>query len=235
MRIRQIVLAGVAGLTLHAWAADEVTDTIQAAYGPYRAALFRTNSNSQPEAQQAIASARQSWQAVSARFAAKPPPPYDRDPVFSAALDQVAAIYAKADLQVRDGQLAQAHETLEEARDVIALLRQRNGVVTYSDHMNAYHSEMEHVIGEGAKTLDGPQQAMLLMARVGVLEYLARRLRSEAPATLVREPEFGPALQAVEGSVVALRSAVLSQDAPAIRQAIDKLKGPYSRMFLKFG
>ena len=40
---------------------------------------------------------------------------------------------------------------------------------------------------------------------------------------------------AVEASVAALRSAVLAGDAAAVREALGKLKGPYSRMFLKYG
>ena len=34
---------------------------MQAAYAPYRAALFRTNSKAQAESEQAIAQARQAW------------------------------------------------------------------------------------------------------------------------------------------------------------------------------
>jgi hypothetical protein len=42
-------------------------------------------------------------------------------------------------------------------------------------------------------------------------------------------------VEAVETSVAALRAATLGQDAAAVRAAIGKLKGPYSRLFLKFG
>lgn len=216
-------------------AADAVTDAMQAAYVPYRAALFRTNSKAQAESEKAIADAQQSWQALTSRFAARPAAPYDRDAEFAATLGAVSQVYAKAQQQIGRQQLAEAHETLEAARDLMAQLRQRNNVVIFSDHMNAYHAEMEHVLQQGAQLASAPQGMLQLMARVGVLDYLAVRLRSEAPAAWQKDQEFIAMHKAVEASVAALRAAALSQDASAVRQALEKLKGPYSRMFLKFG
>ena len=55
-------------------------------------------------------------------------------------------VYAKALAEVGANQLSRAHEMLEEARDIMADLRRRNQVITCSDHMNACHAEMEHVL-----------------------------------------------------------------------------------------
>ena len=43
------------GLLGSAWAADPLTDAVQAAYPPYRAALFLTNGKDQAEAANAVA------------------------------------------------------------------------------------------------------------------------------------------------------------------------------------
>ncbi len=216
-------------------AADAVTDAMQAAYAPYRAALFRTNSKAQVESEQAIARAQAEWNALVERFASRPPAPYDRDPAVAGALNAVADVYRKAEAEIRDKRLADAHETLEEARDLMAELRRRNGVVVYSDHMNAYHAEMEHVLQQGPKLIDAPQGMLQLMAQVGVLDWLARRLRSEAPPALVGDARFAASVKGVEESVAALRAAVLGQDAAAVRAALGKLKAPYSKLFLEFG
>jgi len=220
---------------LGAHAADPVTEAINQAYAPYRAALFRTNSKAQVESEQAVAQARQAWQSVRERFAAKPPAPYDSDPGFSGSLNAVARVYEQAAGEIGQGKLTQAHETLEQARDIMAELRRRNGVIVFSDHMNAYHSEMEHVLEQGAAMTSSPQAMLTLVKRVGVLEYLAKRLRSEAPKALQDEAEFSAALQALEASVYMLHRAAMNQNADAAREALARLKGPYSRMFLKFG
>lgn len=217
------------------FAADPVTDAIQAAYAPYRVALFRTNSKAQAESERAIAEASQAWQAIIARYATAPPPPYAGDARFAATLAAVAASYREAEALIRAGRLPEAHEALEKVRDLLADLRRRSGVVVFSDAMNAYHEVMEHVLAEGPALVAAPQGLMELMARVGALEYLANRLESQAPASLAADPEFVAGRKAVADSVAALRSALLAQDRSATQKALGGLKPPYSRLFLRFG
>jgi hypothetical protein len=229
------ILALSAGAFVPVFAADAVTDTMQAAYGPYRVALFKTNSNSQAEAQLAMTQAQQSWGKLATQFGSKPPAPYDRDAAFSTSVADVSKVYAKATEQVTANQLTAAHETLEAARDIMAQLRRRNQVVVYSDHMNAYHSEMEHVLIDGGKTLALPNGMQQLTAQVGALAYLSKRLNTEAPANYLSNPEFVELLKAVDKSVADLQGALLAQNASAVKEAIEKIKAPYSKLFLKFG
>jgi hypothetical protein len=238
MKLKQLVrfflLSGLFA-SLPVWATDPVTDAMQQAYAPYRMALFRTNSKAQAESEQAMAQAQQAWTSVIDRFGAKAAVPYDRDAGFAATLHDVERIYETAAAEIAAHKLPQAHETLEQVRDLLAGLRQRNGVVVFSDHMNAYHAEMEHLLQHGEALTTSAGGVLLLMERVGVLGYLTVRLRSEAPKALSEKPEFSAALQGVEASVAALRKAVLEQDAAAARKALGELKKPYSQMFLKFG
>ena len=229
-----IVVLGACAV-MPAFAADAVTDAMQAAYGPYRVALFKTNSNSQAEAQQAMTQAQQSWGKLAAQFGNKPPAPYDRDTAFGSSVADVSKVYAKATEQVMANQLTAAHETLEAARDIMAQLRRRNQVVVYSDHMNAYHSEMEHVLIDGGKTLALPNGLQQLTAQVGALAYLSKKLSSEAPANYRNNPEFVELLQAVDKSVADLQIALFAQNASAVKEALGKIKTPYSKLFLKFG
>ena len=216
-------------------AADPVTDAMQTAYGPYRAALFKTNSNSQTEAQQAIDQARQTWSAIAAKFGTTPPAPYDRDKEFAASLAGVSKVYDKAAAEIAKNELTEAHETLEHARDIMSELRYRNNVSVYSDHMNAYHAQMEIVLIDGPKTLAAPNGMLELTAQTGALEFLAARLASEAPADVRDNAEFKTMLVAVQKSVVDLKAALFTNDATKVKEALGKVKVPYSKMFLKFG
>ncbi len=223
----------VAGVS--AWAADPVTDAMQVAYAPYRVALFRTNSNAQAESQQAIAQAQLAWTKLTEQYSAKPPAPYDRDPAFAASLAEVSKVYAVAAQEVAANQLSAAHETLEKARDIMAEMRRRNQVVIFSDHMNAYHSEMENVLINGPKILSQPNGMQQLTAMVGTLNYLAKRLVTEAPANYASNVEFGESAKAVNKSVSDLQDALFLQDVAAVNAALSKVKVPYSKFFLKFG
>jgi hypothetical protein len=216
-------------------AADPVTDAMQAAYAPYRAALFKTNSASQAEAQQAISQAQQSWRSLSERFGSKPPAPYDRDAGFGESLAGVTKIYDAAATEIARNDLAAAHETLEAARETLAELRQRNNVVVFSDHMNAYHAQMETVLGKGsalAATADGRFELGL---QAGALDYLATRLSAETPASLRANADFQSLLGAVQTSVRALKDALRTQDGARIQAALAQLKAPYSKLFVRFG
>lgn len=233
--IKIVGLVTVVGHCLVAFAADPVTDAMSAANAPYRMALFKTNGKSQEEAQQALAQAQQAWDKLGAQFGAKPLPPYDRDGAFAESVAAVSRVYAKAMSEVAANQLGAAHNTLEDARDIMADMRHRNNVVVFSDHMNAYHAEMEHIITNGANTLAQPKGLLQMTAKTGALSYLARRLSTQAPDSLSKNAEFTTLVSAVNQSVSALETALLNQDLAAVKEAIGKLKGPYSKLFSKFG
>lgn len=216
-------------------AADPVTDAMQKTYAPYRVALFKTNSNAPEEARQAVVQAQQGWSRLAAEFGASPSAPYTGDPEFAASLGGVSKVYAKALAEIERNQLAEAHETLEEVRDIMADLRRRNQVIVFSDHMNAYHAAMEHVLDDGEKVLAAPNGLLELTAKAGALEYLAAQLKSEASADLRKNEEFASLLKALEKSVSDLKAALFAQDASKVKEAIGKLKAPYSKMFIKFG
>lgn len=218
-----------------AHAADPVTEAMQAANGPYRMALYKTNGKSQPEALQALTQAQQAWDKLSTQFGAKPDAPYDRDPAFAASVAEVAKVYTKALAEANANQLTDAHNTLEHAREVMADMRQRNNVVVFSDHMNAYHAQMEVIMIDGNATLAQPKGLLTMTTQTGALSYLAKRLTTQAPASLTQNTEFTTLVNAVNQSVSALEAAVMNQDMAAAKEAIGKLKGPYSKLFAKFG
>ena len=78
----------------------------------------------------------------------------------------------KAAEEIAARQLPQAHETLEAVRDLLAEQRRRSGVVVFSDHMNAYHLEMERALIDGPKWLLQDGHTLRLVAQAGVLVNL---------------------------------------------------------------
>lgn len=202
------------------------------AYGTYRMALFATNTGDAEKSDKAIAGFEAKWKALAGHWSATPPPHLSEDSGWHDTLEEVAAIAANAQAKADEGNLAESHEVLEKIRDSISELNRRNGVVTFSDHMNAYHAEMEHVIGS---TYDGEGAAKNAVADAAVLGYLAGRLAAEAPTAYAQDASFNQALAALQDSVAALDSAARSGDLAAVAKAKAGLKKPYSMLFLKFG
>ena len=233
--IRGVMFSAGCLLSMGGQAADALTEAIQKAYAPYRAALYKTNGKSQVEAREVLDQARESWARVASQFGVRPPPPYDRDKQLAQTFDAIDKAYAQASSEVDQGKLGKAHETLEEVRDLLSDLRRRNGVIVHSDHMNAYHTAMEDVVDDGLALLAKPNGQLRLMARVGVLDYLAKNLSGEAPAELKANAEFVDLAKGVTKSVAELETAALAGDEAAVKTAIGALKKAYSRLFLKFG
>jgi soluble cytochrome b562 len=206
---------------------------LRTAYADYRAALFHTNSKNADATMKAIAAFEEKWSALSKKYAS-PPPQYADDPKWAETLAKVKFIVDHAEVVAAKGDLAEAHEMLEEVRDVIEALHLRNGVIGFSERMNAFHLEMEHVL---TRKYDGFSAAGLgeLREDTAVLAYLAGELKKFPPAEAAGSAEFGNGLQALFDALAAVQSAARAGDAAKAKDALARVKPAYSKLFLKFG
>lgn len=223
-------------LSTAAWAGpfNDFEAQARTAYAGYRAALFQTNKNDKAATEEALNGLSTKWTALIAQWGKAPPPQYVDDAKFVGTLDSVSKIIDTAKAETAKNELAKAHETLEKIRDELAALRERNGVIVFSDRMNAYHSKMEEVL---AKNYNGFDAAGLAALRedAAVLAYLYTDIAARPPADGVGKDDFKQALGAFKNSVDAVVAASRGTDAAAAKKAVDSLKGPYSMLFLKFG
>jgi hypothetical protein len=212
----------------------EFETEFRAVYGDYRAALFMTNSGSVENSVSSLAVFSDGWAEIKADYATTPPPQYADDPHWAAMLAEVDALLAEAEKDIGAGDLAAAHATLEKVREVFSDLHLRNGIQTFSDRMNAYHAEMEHVLGIAPGTLtraDLPE----MTGRAAVLVYLAQDVIAHPPRDAAGDAGFAKLIEGFRASVEALDAAVKAGDLEALRGAMGNLKKPYSMLFLKFG
>jgi hypothetical protein len=207
---------------------------LRSVYAPYRSALFHTNKKDKALSEQAIGRFASDWARLTARWSTEPPPQYEDDLNFAAALGEVTTTIQNARGQISKGELAQAHEVLEKIRDVLGDLRGRNGIITFSDRMNGYHEAMEHILTKSYGGFDAKGIGEL-REDASVLSYLFGLLQKYPPGGLRDHPDFTQAVSSVKRSVEELLGAVRAADATAARQAIQNLKQPYAVLFLKFG
>lgn len=221
------VLSG--GLPASAGEVGDFEAAMRSVYADYRAALFQTNANNQAESAAALAKFTSGWSTI----AGKPVPAhYADDAQYAAMLAKVKEIAAQAAGQIGKNDLAAAHETLEAIRDQIAGLRERNGIVTFSDRMNAYHAKMEDVLNRKYdQTAEG---SAALREDAAVLAYLAADIVNRRPAD-ADPASFQSLIDAMKTSTAALLAAARSNDPTTIANALKTLKPAYSRLFLKFG
>lgn len=236
--MKRILLGTTLGVALLAGAAmagpvRDFEEAYRGMYGSYRAALFMTNSGSAEKSAGSMKAFSDKWEALMATYRAAPPPQYMDDPDWAVQMELVDMMLAKAQGEVASGALGEAHETLEGVREVFGALHLRNGVQLYSDRMNAYHAEMEHVLDMDPTTASAAD----LAGKAAVLEYLAAQVALLPPVEVqnTENAEYTKLMADFMGSVAAFRVAVDSGDAEAVKTAIAGLKKPYSILFLKFG
>jgi hypothetical protein len=205
---------------------------LRASYSDYRLALLRTNQNDPAGSLLAIDAFNQSWSRIVAGWR-QAPPQFASDAMLADTLRAVAERVAKARSETAQGLLPQAHETLEEVRELVAGLRARNGVVSFSEPLNAYHHQMEVVLNE---PYDGLSSAGLrrLGDDAAVLLYLAKRLLA-APALNEDKAERDRLIAPVIAASEALRRAVSLGEPEAVKQVLRTIKPPFARLFVRFG
>ncbi len=239
MTRKSLFLATALGASLFStivWAGpfNDFETQVRAAYADYRGALFQTNKNDKPATEAALSALTAKWAALASKWSRQAPPQYVDDPAFPQSLANVGTIINNATTEATKGELAKAHEVLEGIRDELGKLRERNGVIVFSDRMNAYHAKMEDVLGRDYSGFDAKGMG-LLREDAAVLAYLYADIAAKPPTDANGKPDFAQALGAMKNTVDALVSASRGSDAAAAKKAVDSLKGPYSMLFLKFG
>lgn len=230
-----VTAAAAALLPMVAFAgpASDFEHSLRAAYGSYRVALFATNSGNAEASGKTLARFADQWKGLAATYASDVPPPYEDAAGFAAMITEVGSFTAKAQEAVAAGKLAEAHEELEQVREAIGDVRERAGVIGFSDRVNAYHAEMEEVLGNDTAMLDADGIGRL-REQAAVLAYLADQIVAH-PAPEAADPAYAGLLAAFRGSVEKLQAAARAGDADALKAALAGLKPAYAKFFVKFG
>ncbi|RYH08945.1 hypothetical protein [Tropicimonas sp. IMCC6043] len=200
-------------------------------YANYRTALFMTNAGKPEAAVKALTALEETFWALNDSYGTTPPPHYADDPAWGETMSRVGGLLEQAAAEAEAGDLPAAHETLEGIRDLFGSLHLRNDIASFSDRMNAYHAEMEHVLEMDLSKAD----VGMLRERAAVLDFLARRVIDTPPEEAIGSAEFDQLAKPFRASADAFLEATRSGDPEAVKAAVAGLKKPYSQLFLKFG
>ncbi|CUH63326.1 hypothetical protein TG4357_00606 [Thalassovita gelatinovora] len=236
--MKRLLLAGVFALATFGSATagpvSDFEDVYRQMYGAYRIVLFKTNLGDVGASTEAMTSFTSQLDALSATYGAAPPPHYEDDPHWDDTMAEVTQLAAATKALIDAGELAEAHEVLEAVREAFSALHIRNGIQTFSDRMNAYHAEMEHLLALDMATLDAKMMTKV-HERAAVMSYLAAEVIATPPADATGNDAYAKLVADFDISVSALLDAVRSGDPDAVKAAVGKVKKPYSLLFVKFG
>ena len=209
---------------------------VEQAYAAYRKALFQTNMKDAEKSGKATEMFLTQWSSIIEAYNEQPPEVFSTDPKWADTLSSIEEIAVKSAGQIKDGEVAEAHETLEAIRDELSDLRKRNSVVVFSDHINNYHAVMEELL-VGGYTPDTINEAALVEIRgqLAVLNYLAEAIRDNAPQKYRSDQMYEKLEAGLFASLDGLQNALESNDPKGVSKAIKMLKPAYAKLFVNFG
>ncbi len=176
------------------------------------------------------------WQPLIAQYSSQPPEVFGSDSEWQSTLSNIEMIAVKSAAQIKEGQLAEAHETLEAIRDELTELRRRNSVIVFSDHINNYHAVMEGLLGGGYSPDKIDEQAVEeIGGQLAVLSYLAEAIKENAPVEYRENQRYQQLEKALFGSLKALEEAIDKGNPESISKSINNLKPAYAKLFVNFG
>lgn len=209
---------------------------VEKAYAAYRQALFQTNRNNAEKSDKANEIFIQQWQQIKQTYSNKAPEVFTSDLKWESTLASIEDIALKSAGQIKEGNLAEAHETLEAIRDELTDLRKRNSVIVFSDHINNYHEVMEGLLVGGYIPEKINESAVIeIHGQLAVLNYLAEKIKENAPEKYSENETYLKLQKGLFASIDGLTQAVASNNPQAISKAINMLKPAYAKLFVNFG
>jgi hypothetical protein len=216
---------------------SEFNETVAGAYQHHRAAVSYLRTGNAALAALELEAAARKWHGVTERFAANPPDAFADDPAWTATLNGIGQRIDQALASTDTNDLTGARDALAPVRSELAALRRRNGIVVFSDHVDEVMAAMDRLWRFRHEPPDFGDAGTLRALRSGaaVLEYLVRRCREEAPASLRGDPIFVRFLDGAVESLERLWQSVDGGDERLLMTTLGELRAFERLFYLRFG
>lgn len=207
------------------------------AYVHYREAVFYTRTGNTPVADLALDQFVTKWAALVERYADRPPLHYAGDQKFGETLRDILARAEEglAALDVDDTDAA--GEAIIPIRDILAELRKRNGLVTWSDLIDELSAAMDILARyrREVKSLDDAETVAMVRAQAAIVAALFERCGREAAPAVASEPEFKRLINGAAESMDKLLESFDTRSMRLYRIGIGELRSYERLMYLRFG
>lgn len=228
----------VSALPAHAGDIADFDTALANAWAHCRDALYqsRPGGGDQPATSEALAAFVAAWDELEERWGDAPPPHYSEDVTFSHELAQVGEVGRRAAAFARTGRVGQAHAALSQIPALLAEMRRKNGIETYTDHLDAFAEALAEITDDSFDTPElSPRQVVLLVKHVGALAYLGERLEKRAPARLAGDEAFLALLETLNAELRSLEAAAIAGQRTPVRAVLSDIRRTFERLYLFYG
>lgn len=232
-----LLVAAVAPLSFVSAQSSPGFDTLMdRAYGSFRSAYWYTRTGNLGVAAIEMMTFDQTWASLREAYEASPPETYADDPEWRETLAEIEATNNRALELLNAGDQATAYETIAGLQRLFAELRARNGVVSYSDHVNGYDAVIKRLSAFRAwdKVLDDDDWHEMARLADEAGDAIAA-LESNAPEALRDNPDFLRTLENNKDALARYREHVADRNERGAKGSIRDLRSAYGLLFLKYG
>jgi hypothetical protein len=209
----------------------------QGAYRYYRSAWFYLRTGNVDLAAMELSFFVRGWDEIQSRFSEAPPGPFADDPLWRAGLAEIDALAADGMAALEAGDPEAAKASLAAIPRVMAAIRARNGVVTFSDAVDALTQAMESLWRYRDEAADFDDAAIMTDLSEGAAGLRAAfgRVRDEAPDDVAFDDQFLRLVNDSDAAVERLEDALAARDQGALVGALRELRSFERLLWLNFG
>lgn len=234
-----VLLGGLWAPALRADQLDPFVAAVSAAYPQFKMAWFYCRTGNGMLAGEELEGFASAWRGIVARYGDSPPGPFARDSGWKASLSAITEAIERAAELVRAEKTKDARDALAGVRAELGTLRRRNGVVIFSDHVDAYGDVVGRLMALRGKTRarpalsDGDIDAYAALVRE--LRSAIGTLRARAPAALKDNSGFAGSIEGNLASIAKLERGIRNRHAKAIHGAVVAVRADFILLFTRYG
>lgn len=212
---------------------------VSAAYPQLKMSWFYCRTGNDVLAGDELDSFIAAWRKIDARFRSAPPQPFARDKGWTASLDRIGKDLGHAADAIRAGRAKDAIAPLGDVRRELGAMRRRNGIVIFSDYVDAYGAVVDRLAALRQRTR---KEHSLSDADIDVYAGLARdlraaveTLRARAPDALKNDPGFTGSVEGNLASIAKLDRGIRDRHAKAIHGSVSSVRADFVLLFTRYG
>ena len=220
--------------------ADEAADFLAAsaeAYGPYRSAVSYLHTGNAGLAGLALDEMAVRWQALCDRFRARPPAEFAADPAWRDSLDEITRHIEQARARLEAGDREGAAGALAPIRAGLGGLRRRNGIVTFSDRVDALSAAMEPlwVYRKDPPDLNDAQVVLRLREQAQALKQALETAGRNLPSGTNNDAQLRRLFEGAFAGIARLERAIGERNQKLFAGTIGELRSFERLIWLNFG
>ncbi len=222
-----------------AWASDlaDFNAAVEAAAAHNRVALGYLRTGNTDLASLELDRLRQSWRALTERYAGKPPDAFAGNALYPPLFTTVNARLVAADLMLNTGRPDAAAQSLDSLRADLYALRKASGIIVLADCVRDANAAMDALMVYNDKALDWSKSPTRfgIASASAIYSHELERCDGIANESVRASPEFRRLIDGAKAGLALIPKAVATRDTDLLHRILIELRSFDNLLAFRFG